>query len=476
GALHDDQPPDDPPIYEAPPDYNEVIKVFIDPIESQRRRKRKRQLHHKNGSRRSQSTPRKALRNASPSGSDHIPSTQTFLEVPQMSTDTSDDYATISTCGLLEVERNIVHLQPYNNIMSRSCQTTPIPDSPPPPYVASLCPVSMDLGCFGRVRSEGDLTTHVSRDNTSLHQNYNRMSVVGQSAQQSWLLYNGRDSGNHCLSEIVCITGPQANHTQIPDYSYNEACSGLNINPTQESSSSSLDSDDNETKNLSFSQDLISNDVSQQSSKSTFPAYDYHALTLNRDQSFDRTGAELNQSKKLELDQHKSFIHSEYGPSCWIDQSILNHDNLRNNANNLSPENENYSSNSLSSQKSFVHGSSSSQSKYTSDRVQPSKFTKRTRMRERNSEGNIIGTFDCSILGHQQSFYPYSINKLCGKLSSPRVLCRCEGACGCATMQNLDERQRPSYPGRHVRSLSMGLLPTLQRSPLELNMSESQQA
>nr|CAD7441324.1 unnamed protein product [Timema bartmani] len=153
GALHDDQPPDDPPIYEAPPDYNEVIKVFIDPIESQRR-KRKRQLHHKNGSRRSQSTPRKALRNASPSGSDHIPSTQTFLEVPQMSTDTSDDYATISTCGLLEVERNIVHLQPYNNIMSRSCQTTPIPDSPPPPYVASLCPVSMDLGCFGRVRSE----------------------------------------------------------------------------------------------------------------------------------------------------------------------------------------------------------------------------------------------------------------------------------------------------------------------------------
>nr|CAD7588593.1 unnamed protein product [Timema genevievae] len=256
GALHDDQPPDDPPIYEAPPDYNEVIKVFIDPIESQRR-KRKRQLHHKNGSRRSQSTPRKALRNASPSGSDHIPSTRTFLEVPQMSTDTSDDYATISTCGLLEVERNIVHLQPYNNIMSRSCQTTPIPDSPPPPYVASLCPVSMDLGCFGRVRSEGDLTTHVSRDNTSLHQNYNRMSVVGQSAQQSWLLYNGRDSGNHCLSEIVCITGPQANHTQIPDYPYNEACSGLNINPTQESSSSSMDSDDNETKNLNVREPVV---------------------------------------------------------------------------------------------------------------------------------------------------------------------------------------------------------------------------
>nr|CAD7430620.1 unnamed protein product [Timema monikensis] len=158
GALHDDQPPDDPPIYEAPPDYNEVIKVFIDPIESQRR-KRKRQLHHNNGSRRSQSTPRKAMRNASPSGSDHIPSTQTFLEVPHMSTDTSDDYATISTCGLLEVERNVVHIQPYN-IMSRSCQTTPIPDSPPPPYVASLCPVSMDLGCFGRVRSE-DVREHV---------------------------------------------------------------------------------------------------------------------------------------------------------------------------------------------------------------------------------------------------------------------------------------------------------------------------
>ncbi|XP_063227011.1 uncharacterized protein LOC134533420 [Bacillus rossius redtenbacheri] len=136
-ALHDDVQPDDPPVYEAPPDYDEVIKVFLDAAGNQRRRKRRN--IRKQQSIRSRSCPRSntqsnisMVRNA-------------LLNIPSSSAGCSaQGQASRPVLGQLTVN--------LQGITSRSCQTTPLPDSPPPPYAPTPCP-----SVLSRVHSEGDL-------------------------------------------------------------------------------------------------------------------------------------------------------------------------------------------------------------------------------------------------------------------------------------------------------------------------------
>uniref|UniRef100_A0A1B6DQF5 CUB domain-containing protein n=2 Tax=Clastoptera arizonana TaxID=38151 RepID=A0A1B6DQF5_9HEMI len=101
GARIEEVQPDEPPDYEAPPDYEEVIKRKI----SQKRKKKHRRTRSSPGR-----VPNTGI----------VAATNTRLEVALPSN--------INRIGVLT----------QNHSVSRSCQATPIPDSPPPPYADSL--------------------------------------------------------------------------------------------------------------------------------------------------------------------------------------------------------------------------------------------------------------------------------------------------------------------------------------------------
>ncbi|PSN51878.1 hypothetical protein C0J52_11583, partial [Blattella germanica] len=229
GARMDDPAPEDePPVYEAPPDYDEVIKVFLEPIENQRHKKKKL---GRRSTRRSTSSPGNTV---------------------------------------------------------RSCQTTPIPDSPPPPY--------SDEQSTSQIQILSPVSSQPTTSTTT------QLSMHGNKLRQSWLLFRQESEEDQLLSVVVTGIAHPASFNENDEF---QSIPEPNLLPTISESTQS-----------SNSRLLLQNEDSERQEQNKDKEISTNLSIVPVDQL-------NNNSPSLVSSPINQFLDSQLSPSIKIDKNCV---------------------------------------------------------------------------------------------------------------------------------------------------------
>ncbi|XP_069689254.1 uncharacterized protein Culd isoform X2 [Periplaneta americana] len=476
GARIDEAgPPDDPPVYEAPPDYDEVIKVFLEPIDCQRQKKKKCQLPRRGRStRRSRSTQRNTPRN----GNIPVANEQCCTQPAALLEVTLPNPVACSTPSL---HASSGPSQLSCGITSRSCQTTPIPDSPPPPYADATHSVTPGPSSHQQMISPHDTSRKCKSD---------RLSKRGRTLRQSWLLFRQESAQDQLLSVVITGVGcpPVDQDTNdafqpaiaIPNYKLLTPLTenGLfsNCSPTLFHPDKLNRMNHREEVDPQSVTNLIS--IEEASSSQSLSPNLTDDFSISQMISMENGKTSMRRETMLEVKHlQRNFISFDDLITEGIRHSILpmrQEDLTANFPTLINRRCSSHNSVGLCPQ-SAPSREFSSDSELDSNR-------KRTSINVRSSRvhpqiGRDIGLFvenkEMAVKELTKNRSPIDGNLTNNICSSSISNCECEGACGCATIDNhTNLKSNVNKKGKHKRSLSAGFPSTSSSSPRSRHLRE----
>ncbi|XP_047105121.1 uncharacterized protein LOC124769433 isoform X3 [Schistocerca piceifrons] len=462
GARVEEIVPDDPPVYEAPPDYDDVIKVFPELTRSQRH-KRKRESHQQDSNPHSRSTSGEASYNASTfradarAGRDLHPGI-TYTTTSEIS---QQRYITGSAPGLLLLPSDSQFHLVTPAITSRSCQTTPIPDSPPPSYVATI---SAERSRCNEVPNGNLLLTSynvpqlpppITPEITAGEGTSSGVNKRRKRTRESWMLFKDEGSTSANSSDIECNSHQHHNEstdgssTQSTPYFHQQSPSSLEL-VQQYSQSSSDESDDNtyQTTNGDSLQIPRSNilTIRQPSTETSSSSQGHSTETGLIIQKFQQYGhlrtnsADHNSNPYIQQISATSSLPGREFESCqslsavggqWVAQ------NLQTGEQRSLPQ-------SLSGHYFFDKIVVTERDPHIILRNQyDQQFKSRAKSKSERINRQVSTQHYLKPKGKRQERDPHA----------EKNLCSCEGACGCYIVDSMLQKRTHNMNG-HVRSLS----------------------
>ncbi|XP_068082158.1 uncharacterized protein Culd [Anabrus simplex] len=425
GARVEDVSPDEPPVYEAPPDYDDVIKIFIEPGNSHQP-KRKRETQHQ-----TRNNIGLTLENADTSQFDSlsIASSAADISETQSIEVPPHRYLTGSTPGLLLLPGNNRQPMASPAITSRSCQTTPIPDSPPPPYTSAESSVGNDQhSCGIGVYCSSQVPSHISFQAMLPHENTKGISKRGKRIRKSWLLLKEENSNSHSLETDSASTS----HSVPTD---SQAVMNSTEFPHEQHSYSSTDSDDTTDQNgitfipvdINYSLQSTSADNINQRPPQIDLLHQFSDKGNQKNNIFDNRLLLVQGLQAYQLSVPQVNSQNARDPQTnnqdYFSTDILVQGNIM-----TSVSCEHTESNPCS-QSATHHVKNNNQNMPTEHE------TRKANIDHELSEVTAAGSTNNQIY-------------VCG--DSQSELCSCEGACGCATVV----KNSSSLVRRHARSFS----------------------
>lgn len=323
------------------------------------------------------------------------------------------------------------------SITSRSCQTTPIPDSPPPSYVASMATTS---GSYSQVPSTAFLVPSynvsqlVSPNNSSRHH-----SKKGRRTRQAWLLFKEEESSSRNSSDVDPTSSAQENQVDRNNSNYSANNCSQNISLQSSNDSDDCGAQQIEKNILSVPQAniiqihnstprIISNDMDADLNQTQ-----NHEIFHQRSQSGDQNLLSCNHNSRFSNQPGRNFESCQSLSTSSGQWTIVN---LQTNEQRSLPQ-------SLTGNLCLLDSVSEAHLRLKNQYEKQFKVSIKN-----NSENSSM----------QQGQMPITVDEdMPERISLPeKSQCSCEGACGCVTamrklqMGNINYKLAP-----HMRSMSL---------------------